>query len=55
MAEQLKYMYNEKFINTLITILKKYYTFDSDYFKDLIFDSNWDNLELKERMYHIAS
>ncbi|OUS26491.1 DNA alkylation repair protein [Gammaproteobacteria bacterium 45_16_T64] len=55
MPEPLKNAYNEAYILTLIssftTICE---TFDSKLFHQLIFDENWDDRELKDRMDHIA-
>jgi len=56
MAAQLKYLYNEKFINQLGLYIEKYYLkFDTDSFYSSIFDKNWDDLELKQRMRHIST
>jgi 3-methyladenine DNA glycosylase AlkC len=55
MAEQLKFCYNEIFVDQLATAIKKEHpNFKVNSFKVSIFDSNWDNLELKERMHHIT-
>ena len=55
MAEAFKYLYNEKFINSLSLEIKRVYPqFDSRSFCRSIFNKNWDNKELKERMRHIS-
>lgn len=55
MAEKLKYMYNEEFINKLSNkIILHYQKFNQKKFKSEVFVNNWENLELKERMYQIA-
>lgn len=55
MAEQLKFWYNEIFVDQLAKALKKEHTdFNTNSFKISVFDTNWDNLELKERMHHIT-
>ena len=56
MAEQLKYLYNQKFIDQLATCINNYYKdFEKEKFTSSIFDSTWDDLELKQRMRHISS
>ncbi len=53
MAEPLKNYYNEQFYEQLASRLKAVYTpFSKKQFKTLIFDSAWENKELKERMRH---
>lgn len=53
--QPLKFLYNRPFFDRLIQDFKKYYPhFDDRLFLDLIFDENWDNLELKPRMRHIT-
>jgi 3-methyladenine DNA glycosylase AlkC len=55
MAEQLKNLYNEKFIKQLSLFVKKYYKdFDNENFYDAILDESWKTLELKQRMRHIS-
>lgn len=55
MAEQLKNVYTNGYIKNLsIKIKENYKEFDSDGFINSIFDPTWQNLELKERMRHIA-
>jgi len=55
MAEQLKNVYTNAYIKDLsIKIKENYKEFDSDGFINSIFDDTWQDLELKERMRHIA-
>ncbi|WP_416150765.1 DNA alkylation repair protein [Salipaludibacillus sp. HK11] len=55
MAEALKNMYNETFLTQFCKIVKQeYHEFDSDLFLNLIFDDNWENKELKQRIRHIT-
>jgi len=55
MGEPLKNLFNEKLIRELSTALQSEYpVFDSGGFFRTIFDDQWENLELKERMNHIA-
>lgn len=55
MAEPLKNMYNKPFINDLSKLITKAYPkFDSKKFKKLVFSSDWNSKELKERMRHIT-
>ncbi len=57
MAEALKNMYNKAFFDSFVKEMQVVYTkFDQKRFIDAIYDSNsnWDELELKERMRHIA-
>ncbi|UJW57003.1 DNA alkylation repair protein [Bacillus sp. A116_S68] len=55
MAEALKDMYNESFFTQFCTIVKQeYHEFDSDLFLNLIFDDDWENKELKQRIRHIS-
>lgn len=55
MPEPLKNAYNESYILRLITRFTQYYPrFDSKRFHQGVFDSEWDNRELKDRMDHIA-
>lgn len=56
MAEQLKYLYNEKFVDQLAQIIKRYFhDFKEKEFYSSIFDDTWDDLELKQRMRHIST
>ncbi|WP_375723334.1 DNA alkylation repair protein [Arcobacter sp. KX21116] len=55
MAEQLKNVYTKEYIKNLAFKIKENYKeFDSDSFINSIFNSTWENLELKMRMRHIA-
>ena len=55
MAEQLKYLYNEKFIEQLSkNIFLHNDSFKTDAFVNTILDDTWDDLELKQRMRHIS-
>lgn len=55
MAEPLKNLYNEPFIDRLICELKKVHeAFDGERFKECLFDSAWQERELKQRMRHIT-
>jgi len=56
MAKLLKELYDIDYISTLSkNITSSYNTFDLDNFTALIFDSNWHNRELKQRMRHISN
>jgi 3-methyladenine DNA glycosylase AlkC len=56
MAEQLKYLYNEKFVEQLAKTIKRYFhDFKRKEFYSSIFDITWDDLELKQRMRHIST
>ncbi len=55
MAEPLKNLYNRSLITDLGSEISKRYTgFDQNAFKQAVFDKNWKNKELKQRMRHIA-
>jgi 3-methyladenine DNA glycosylase AlkC len=55
MGEPLKNLFNEKLIRELSQgIASVYLPFNSSTFHSIIFDENWVNLELKERMNHIS-
>ena len=55
MAEQLKNLYNENYIEKLSSYIKNYYKeFKKEDFIKAIFDDTWADLELKQRMRHIA-
>jgi 3-methyladenine DNA glycosylase AlkC len=55
MAEQLKYMYNPAFFEKLCPVLKQALpALDCRRFIYLIFDNTWPDLELKQRVRHIA-
>ena len=56
MAEQLKNLYNENFIEKLSGYINDFYPeFQSENFNDAIFDETWNDLELKQRMRHIST
>ncbi len=56
MAEPLKKLYTQSLIETLSDrLLGSYSKFDSSGFVDFIFDDDWPNKELKQRMYHISN
>ncbi|MBX2875355.1 MAG: DNA alkylation repair protein [Saprospiraceae bacterium] len=55
MAEPLKNLYNEAFLNILIQDFQVHYSkFDAETFKALVFDQDWPNRELKDRMRHLS-
>lgn len=55
MAEALKNMYNQSFFNHFCSIVKRVYPkFDKQLFIKLIFDEEWENRELKQRIRHIT-
>jgi 3-methyladenine DNA glycosylase AlkC len=55
MAEELRNIYNEKFIRELLSEIKKeYQSFDGEICNNLIFQKDWDQLALKERMRRIT-
>ena len=55
MAEQLKNLYSKEFIEKLANkLFLSYADFEKENFINSIFDSSWENLELKQRMRHIA-
>jgi len=55
MAEQLKNVYTKEYIKNLaLKIKENYKEFDSESFINSIFNPTWENLELKQRMRHIA-
>jgi len=55
MAEQLKYLYNEDFVEKLSWYIKSHYgKFQKEDFIQTVFDNTWDDLELKQRMRHIS-
>jgi len=56
MAELFKNVYNQKFFDGLTkTIQQVIPDFDKDSFIDHIYDNEWENRELKQRMRHIAT
>ncbi|WP_072682747.1 DNA alkylation repair protein [Arcobacter sp. LA11] len=55
MAEQLKELFSKDFVEFISIKIKEYYsTFDEKNFQKKIFNKNWKNLELKERMRFIV-
>lgn len=55
MAEQLKNLYSKEFIEKLANkFFLTYSNFEKENFINSIFDSSWKNIELKQRMRHIA-
>lgn len=55
MPEPLKQLYNRQLIDALCTELKKEFKpFDSKAFSSTVFDSDWKNKELKQRIRHIT-
>jgi 3-methyladenine DNA glycosylase AlkC len=56
MAEELRNIYNVTFINDLLLeIIKEYQSFDSKKCKGDIFQKDWEQLALKERMRRIST
>jgi 3-methyladenine DNA glycosylase AlkC len=56
MAEPLKYVYNSTFFDLLSeSLIRVYPDFDKDKFTERIFTEQWNELELKDRMHHIAT
>jgi 3-methyladenine DNA glycosylase AlkC len=54
-VEKLKNHYNKPFITGVADAIKSPYpNFDKEQFIDLVFDKNWADKELKDRMRHIA-
>ena len=55
MAEQLKNLYSKEFIEKLANkLFLSYADFEKENFINSIFDNSWQDLELKQRMRHIA-
>ena len=55
MAEQLKNLYSKEFIEKLANkLLFTHSNFEKENFINSIFDASWQDLELKQRMRHIA-
>ncbi|ABG59033.1 DNA alkylation repair protein [Cytophaga hutchinsonii] len=53
--EPLKYVYSPAFIDSLIAFLKKVHpSLNKKAFAAAVFDAEWDNRELKQRMKHLA-
>lgn len=56
MPEPFKNLFNEALIdNVAASLLKHSTTFDTSAFKASVFDDQWQQRELKDRIYHIAS
>jgi len=56
MPEPLKNLYSHELINTLATEFKdEYAIFDAQKFTESVLSNEWDALELKDRMRHIAA
>ncbi len=55
MAEPLKNLYNQPFVTNLSAELTKHYPkFKSNAFVKDVFNADWENMELKQRMRHIT-
>jgi 3-methyladenine DNA glycosylase AlkC len=55
MAEALKHMYNPGFFETLCPVMRRSIpNFDCKYFIHRVFNNEWPDLELKQRVRHIA-
>jgi len=55
MPEPLKNMFSKDYLNNFADAFKKKYPkFDKSKFLNLVFDSEWDKKELKQRMRHIS-
>lgn len=56
MAEPLKNIYNQHFFDKFTKALKHTFSdFDKNLFLDIIYDNEWKNRELKQRMRHIST
>ena len=56
MAELLKNVYNEQFFERFTTALQQLIpVFNKSHFLEQIYDAEWDNRELKQRMRHIST
>ena len=56
MAEPFKNLYNEEYLEALISELQMVYPpFNANGFKAEVFDSGWSSRELKQRMRHIST
>ncbi|MGM0877203.1 MAG: DNA alkylation repair protein [Bacillota bacterium] len=56
MAEELKNLYNQDFINELSTFIKaEYPQFNDGLFQSLIYNEIWNELALKQRVRHITN
>jgi len=55
MPEPLKNLYNKALVTDLSNEISKHYSaFDKNAFRRSVFDKEWKNKELKQRMRHIA-
>ena len=55
MTKRLKYMYNPRYFEAVCPVLKECIpNFDCQSFIFLVFDNQWPDLELKQRIRHIA-
>lgn len=55
MAEELRNLYNQDFINELSKLIKsEYQQFDDRLFQSLIYDGSWNEMALKQRVRHIT-
>jgi len=55
MSEPLKNLYNKKLLANLNQVIIEHYpAFDHNAFSKMVFDRNWKNKELKQRMRHIT-
>ena len=55
MAEPLKNLFSKELVNSLAILIKQHYkTFNSKGFINDVFDSTWNEKELKQRMRHIT-
>lgn len=55
MAEPLKNMYSKEYLNNFADVFVRIYPkFNKAKFLNLVFDKDWDNKELKQRMRHIS-
>jgi len=56
MAEPFKNLFNETLIDNVAASLRKHWPdFDAIAFKTSVFDAHWQQRELKDRIYHIAT
>jgi Trp operon repressor len=55
MAESFKHKFSAQFFNQFITIVKSAYSsFDEQQFLRLIYDGEWEQREMKQRIRHIS-
>ena len=55
MPEPLKNMFSKNYLNNFAdTFVEIYPAFNKTKFLNLVFDKNWNNRELKQRMRHIS-